>query len=243
MEIESEKDKLETIRLTPHFQDVSDDVLEPLAHHIEVVHIERDDAIWREGNSADRFTFVAEGCVKIAKWTNDDKRVALGLFSQGELIGHAAVFEGSAYPAEAVAVEDVTLLQIRRRHFLGALREEPELMDAIVRHTMERNFELVERLHDLSVASAERRLALLFEKLARSTGIRRPRDEGVIIDIPVSLSRSDLAQMINTRVETAIRKMSRWREEGWIETTSEGFLIHDLESIQEVAAPPEVDFA
>ncbi|MFB6264214.1 MAG: Crp/Fnr family transcriptional regulator [Bradymonadaceae bacterium] len=242
MTIESADEKLEAIQLFPYFYEVSNEILEPLVRFFEVDRYERGDYLWRQGTHAEKFTFIVEGRIKIAKWTSDDEQVVLGLFGEGDPIGHVAVFNEMKYPAEAIAVEDTAVLQIRRKHFLGTLREEPELMEAILRNMMDRNFKLVRRLHDLSVSSAEKRLALLFHKLAYNCGIRRPREDGLVIEIPVSLSRSDLAQMINTRVETAIRKMSKWRDEGLIETKSDGFIIHDLDRIEELAEPADDDF-
>jgi CRP/FNR family transcriptional regulator len=47
-------------------------------------------------------------------------------------------------------------------------------------------------------------------------------------EIPVALSRRDLAELVATSFETAIRIMSRWEREGVLETTRRGFTLRDM---------------
>lgn len=230
----SSSDKLETIRRFPYFGGIPDRVLEPLESYFIPKRLERGDRLWHEGERAVMFTFIAEGRVKVVKMRCDDKELILGLFEGGEPIGHIAVFEERDYPATAVALDDTVVLQIHRSHFLGTLRRESELSEAVVRNLMDRNFELVRRLHDVTVSSAEQRLALLFDKLMYSCGIRKQPDDGdTYVFVPMPLSRAELAQLINTRSETAVRLMSNWRGDDIIETVDEGFEIYKPEELRE----------
>ncbi|MFB6374370.1 MAG: Crp/Fnr family transcriptional regulator, partial [Bradymonadaceae bacterium] len=155
-----------------------------------------------------------------------------------------AVFDEMDYPAGAVALDETLVLQIHRSHFLGTLREEPTLMEAVLRNMMVRNFQLVRRLHDVTVSGAERRLARLFDNLAYSTGIRKQSDDGsTYIFIPMPLSRQDLAQLINTRPETAIRLMSKWRDEEIMETTDEGFEVYEPDELKDIAGTGQEDLS
>jgi CRP-like cAMP-binding protein len=45
--------------------------------------------------------------------------------------------------------------------------------------------------------------------------------------IPIALSRQEIADLVGTTVETAIRILSRWQKEGIVETEKKGFRIPD----------------
>jgi CRP/FNR family transcriptional regulator len=83
--------------------------------------------------------------------------------------------------------------------------------------------------------SVEYRAARLFSTLAQRAGQRR--DGGIFV--PLHLSRQEIAELVGTTVESAIRLMSRWQKEGVVETEPEGFLIRRIESLRELAPPPE----
>jgi len=81
--------------------------------------------------------------------------------------------------------------------------------------------ELTNRLAELSGGRIEARLARFFLKL--TTDIGQPRADGTFI--AVTLSRQELADMIGTTIETAIRVMSRWGKDDIVRTEKDGFLI------------------
>ncbi len=225
-------DKLAALRELALFENIDDATLKPLLDYFIVKRFERGDSIWREGATAVNFTFIVDGMIKIAKYRNDGREVILGVFGADETVGHVAVYSQVPYPASAVALEDTTVLEIFRGHFYGTIQRTPALLEAIMLNMMERNRELVQRLHEVTIASAEQRLALLFCKFSESLGKRVPLGDGrwgVFINIP--LSRNDLSELINVRVETAIRLMSRWNKEGPIRTEKHGFTVTDPETL------------
>jgi CRP/FNR family transcriptional regulator len=86
------------------------------------------------------------------------------------------------------------------------------------------------RLADMT-GSVEYRTARLFATLASRLG--QARDEGVFVPLP--LSRREIADLVGTTVETAIRVMSRWHKEKLVETEAKGFRIHALEALHAIA--------
>lgn len=229
-------DKIQALQELTLFHEIDPSVLEPLAGYFIPRRFERGDRLWREGTDAVNFTFLVEGRVKVVKYLNDGGETILGVFGPDEVVGQLAVYNQIPYPASAYALDDTYILSIHRSHFFGTLREHPELVERMLENMMRRNHELVRRLHELSVCSAEQRLAMLFLKFGESVGKRVRAENGemeVYIDLP--LSRSDIADLINVRVETAIRFMSRWNKEGPVRTEDRGFTIVDYDRLDEIA--------
>ena len=75
--------------------------------------------------------------------------------------------------------------------------------------------------------SAESRAARLFVTLAERMGQRR----GGGVFVPLSLSRQELADLLGTTLETAIRLMSRWQKENVVVTEKDGFYIPDMTKV------------
>ena len=86
------------------------------------------------------------------------------------------------------------------------------------------------RLADMT-GSVEYRAARLFSTLAERMG--RKRGDGLFV--PIRLSRQELANLLGTTTETAIRIMSRWEKERLIHTEKAGFLIKDASALAAIA--------
>jgi CRP/FNR family transcriptional regulator, nitrogen oxide reductase regulator len=228
--------KLEALRDLTIFENISQEVLAPLCDYFVTRRFERGDYLWREGAKAVNFTFIVEGQVKITKYRADGREVILGVFGSDEAVGHLAVYNQIPFPASAVALEDTTVLEIYRSHFYSTIQRHTPLLEAIMRNMMQRNHDLVQRMHEVTVASAEQRLALLFSKFSESCGRRVKLDDGtwgVFIDMP--LSRNDISDLINVRVETAIRLMSKWNKDGPVRTEKRGFTVTSCVRLEELA--------
>ncbi len=76
----------------------------------------------------------------------------------------------------------------------------------------------------------ETRFAHLFLKLADKVG--RPAREGT--QIPVPLSRQELADLAGTTIETCIRIMSRWGKDDVLRTEPQGFLLRDRAALEKL---------
>jgi CRP/FNR family transcriptional regulator len=81
------------------------------------------------------------------------------------------------------------------------------------------------------LGSVEYRAARLFQALASRMGQKRA--EGLFIPLP--LSRQEIADLLGTTIETAIRIMSRWQKDGLVETEKAGFLIRDTAALREIS--------
>ena len=52
--------------------------------------------------------------------------------------------------------------------------------------------------------------------------------------LPVELTRQEIADMVGTSVETAIRILSRWAKEGIVASTADGILIRQRDALEEI---------
>ena len=200
--------------------------LEPLC---ELRAFDKGDVIFEEGSPALYMHFLFRGRVKIVKAT-PDRDLILEILGAGEPVGAVAVFEQRPFPATAVALEPSGTISIPEREFFQLAEKRPEITRRVLAGLTRRLMALNQRLADMT-GSVEYRAARLFSTLADRAG--RPRDGGVFV--PLHLSRQEIAELVGTTVESAIRLMSRWQKDGVVETEPDGFLIPRIESLRKLA--------
>lgn len=177
------------------------------------------------------FHFVLGGRVKVVKAAADGRDVILEIFGPGDPVGAIAAYEERHFPATAVALEATSLFSLPRQEFFGVLAANPMLARGLLLGLTRRMIELTRRLAERS-SRVEYRVARLFLALAARVG--RQEKEGLVI--PVVLHRQDIADMVGTTQETAIRIMSRWGKDGLVLTTDSGFVIPDRAALEEIPA-------
>jgi CRP/FNR family transcriptional regulator, nitrogen oxide reductase regulator len=190
--------------------------------------------LWNAGDPAETLTVVVSGRVKVVRHA-DAGDVILELFGPGEAVGVVAVYNQIPYPATAIAMEPTTLLRLPRRDWFDLLERDPGFTRAMLLAMTRLNMALTRKLAAMHGSRVPSRIATLFLSLARRMG--RETAEGV--EIPLALSRQEIAELVGTTVESAIRVMSQWNREGLLLTGRDRFVIPDRERLREAARAGE----
>ena len=221
----------DVLRLSGIFRRLTPDDRQRLAAVATLRDYDKGAVIFGEGDESDFLYTVATGRVKVFKTTARGTDVILELFGPGDPVGAVAVYESRKYPATAVALEPTSCMLVPRQAFFALLEAHPTLVRGLLVGLTHRLVELTNRLAELSGGRIEARLARFFLKLAGDIGQKRP--DGIFIAI--ALSRQELADMIGTTIETAIRVMSRWGKEDIVRTEKDGFLVVNRDALESMA--------
>lgn len=202
------------------------DALEPLC---ELRAFEKGAKIFEEGDPADDIYFLFLGRVKIVKMAGD-RDLILEILGPGEPVGAVAVYERRPFPATAIALESCGMISIPSREFFTLLEKRPEITRRLLAGLTLRLMALNRRMADMT-GSVEQRIARLFSTLAERIG--ESGQNGPFVRI--ALSRRDIADLVGTTVETAIRVMSRFHKEGIVETEKKGFSIRNPAALARIS--------
>lgn len=189
---------------------------------------EKGETIFREGEPADRIHFVYLGRVKVVK-SAGERDIIIEILGPGEPVGAVAVFERRPFPASAITLEPSSIVSIPEREFFSLLERRPEMMRHLLAGLTYRLMAVNKRLADMT-GSAEQRAARLFLTLADRVGLPK----GDSVTIPLTLSRQEIADLIGTTLETAIRLMSRWQKEELVLTEKSGFVVPRISVLRQV---------
>lgn len=226
----------DTLSGFPGFSDLPREHLTRLSRRVVRRKYTRGEFLWREGDMATALTLIHKGRVKITKHGPSDRDLLLEVAGPGMVIGEVAVYDGGRYPVSAISAGDVEVLQLPVQDALAVLGSGPDAVLSVVGSLARHARRLAQRAADLGEAGVERRLALAMCRLCSRGCDRAQPPPGGTVGIPVSLSRQDLADMVGTSVETAIRVVSRWARRGFVKTEREGFIVANCGALQKIVA-------
>jgi CRP/FNR family transcriptional regulator, nitrogen oxide reductase regulator len=208
------------LRRLPLLATLTDDELADLAGVARLDQFAPEVTVFNQGDPCDRFWMLADGRLKIVHLAEDGRELILEVISPGEVFGGAVLFM-EAHPATARAMLPAETISFPSETYSRLIDQHPPIARQLLKMLGTRLFSQLS-LQVLAGERVERRLAHILLKLADRAGRAEP---GGAILITIPLTRQDLAEMAGTTLETAIRTMSRFRAQGWVETRRGGYVL------------------
>ncbi len=220
----------EFLERTALFKGVDSEVFDQLATAARTKTYARGSMIWRVGESPEALLLVKSGLVKLTRPAARGRTSLCGLFGAPTILGELVLVKGVPYQNAAIpGTANVVLVSIPRELVLSAVHSDPQLALNLFCAFEQKFTALHDKIDVLSAGSVEARLATLLLKLYAQFGDEL--DDGSL-RIGVPLSRQELADMVSTSFETAIRVLARWERERTVATDGDGFTIGDLPRLQ-----------
>ena len=109
------------------FQGLAEDQLKEIADISIEKRFDKGRLIFNEEDDGNGFYLISEGQVKVFKLSSDGKEQILHIFGPGDPFGEVPVFSGQKFPANAAAIEKVSLLFFPRKTFIELISSRPNL--------------------------------------------------------------------------------------------------------------------
>ena len=203
------------------FRGLNPDDLLPIIQAAHPRTVSQDEFFFHQGAAAMSMYLLIAGKARLLQVTPEGSQVLLRFIASGEMFGGIAFLGEATYPASAQAVSDCTAAYWDGETMAHLMQQFSQIAFNAMRHMADRIEELQDRVRELSTERVERRIANALLRLAQQIGQKTP--EGVLINLP--LSRQDLAEMTGTTLYTVSRILSRWEQEGIVDTGRERVLI------------------
>lgn len=176
---------------------------------------------------------IQSGLVKVFRTETSGKQYIVRLAWPGDVLGLPTLFTGIPYLWSAQAVEPTTLCFLPRDSVIQVAAEEKQaglkIIQTLSRFVIESEKKRVELAH----GSVRERLARLLTHLSLHHGVRDKRG----IRFNVSLSRTEMAEMIGIRPETAMRILKEFREDRLLQTKGNEIVLLDPPRLEKLASP------
>jgi CRP-like cAMP-binding protein len=188
-------------------------------------------ALFHEGNPVQGLYCVYSGGVKVFKTGLGGKQLILRMAYAGDVVALEDIFYSKQYTASAEMIEEGRVCLVDKAILIDAIRSSSTLalsvMGALSSEVIYSEDERVE----LAQNPVRERMARLLTVLSESHGT--PSGKGVRIDLPVS--REEMAEMIGTASETAMRLLKEFRDDHLLEVDGRKIHILDREKLRKAA--------
>jgi len=187
------------------------DMLKELAGGRNVNKYKKKQLIFTEGNRPNCLFYVTKGKVKTSKTNDDGKGLVVGLYNEGDFLGHIALLENTNYKETAEAIEETELAVIPREDFEVLINNSHEVSRKFIQLLASNISEKENQLLGLAYNSLRKKVADALIAIYRK--YNATQNEGFTIDI----SRENLATIAGTATESLIRTLGDFKNEKLIE--------------------------
>ena len=197
-----------------------------------IVHkYKRGQNIFVEGTIPNGIYYLTKGKIKKYKSDQDGKEQIIYVCNEGELLGYQALLCGEPYSDSAAALEESLVSFIAKKDFLEILDRSTVLSKKLLINLSHEFGVLINSIATFAHKSVRERLALSLLILKDKYKIKGEENKPVEIILP----REDLANIIGVALETLVRLLHNFKDEGLIETEGRKIRILNLTKLVKVA--------
>lgn len=183
-------------------------------------HLQKKDILYREGQLPRYLYFVVSGQVKVHQTNEFGKELITSMHTAGQFFGHEAILTDQAYIDHATAMDTAEVALIPSNVFLELLYSNRDFSAHFIKILADNSIQQEQELLSLAYNSIRKRVANALMKLYDQS------DEPEL-----RISRDDLASIVGTAKESAIRTLSDFKQEGLIVIEKNQIMLLDPERL------------
>lgn len=184
------------------------------------------DAVLHHGDEAGSLWLVLSGWIKLVRQTPDGKESVIGLCTEGDVFGEAALFAHANYPYHAETISDqAELLSIPSDTIRRLIGKESSLSSRIMSLLHERTSQAQLKFEHMSTMTAAQRLGCFLLRLCHTQ-----HSGNKTIHIPVE--KNLLAAYLGMKPETLSRSQQQLKAVG-ITVSGQAITIPNIEALRE----------
>lgn len=190
--------------------------------------LKKGDSLFEEGDRLNGVYCVRNGVSKLSKLSPNGKDQIVKLATKGEVMGQRSVIAEEHANLSAVAVSDMEVCFIPKDSITTTLHKNPDFTLEVLRHMAHDLKEADDVIVNMSQKTVKQRIAEAFLYL-KNFG---ETEDGFLT---LTLSREDIANVVGTATESAIRIISEFKKKGYIHTSGKKIGIKDERKLKDLA--------
>ena len=135
------------------FEGLPDEMLIALAQKVRERSLSKDEILFEKGDEGDSLFIINSGWVKIVTKDSQGSDVVLNEIGVGEIIGEMSLLDNEPRSAGVVALEETTVLELKRDDFMEIMKQQPDLALSVIRNFSSRmryNTSYIEKITEMS---------------------------------------------------------------------------------------------
>lgn len=199
-------------RLSNIFCSITDDEAHDMSIDKSSTYYKKGQLVFYEGNRPSGLYCINKGKIKLYQIGASGREQIVRLAKEGDVLGYRALISGEVYNASAAAIEDSLICFIPRKTFFDLLQVNSELSTRVMQLLSHDLKSAETRITGLAQKPVRERLAETLLMLQQFYGTEK---DGATIN--ATLTREDMANIVGTATETAIRLLSEFKSEKLID--------------------------
>ncbi len=191
--------------------------------------IKKGEPLFSEGEHINGIFCIKDGICKVSKMSENGRNQIVNLITKGDILGERSLVTQEASNLEAIALEDMEVCFIPKEEIIEDLEKNPKFSMSVLKD-MANNLKKADNIIvDMAQKTVKQRLA---ETLINLKEKFDTNNDGII---NVRLSREDIANIIGTATESAIRLLSDLKKKKYIEFVGKEIKILNLSELEKIA--------
>ncbi|WP_449388238.1 Crp/Fnr family transcriptional regulator [Chryseobacterium lineare] len=212
------------------FDELPDCDKEMLKRAMQNKNYRKNEAIFTDGTIPTGIFYLKTGKVKKYKVDNDGREQIIYIYNTGEFFGYSAILSNESYGDTTQAIENSVIAFISKEDFLKIL-DQSVVFSRLLLKSLSHEFSVMANLMTvLSQRTVRERVALSLLILHKKYHSNTPEEH-----VYISLSRTDLANMVGTANETLARILHDFRQDGLIVMDGRKIQLTDLKQLIHIA--------
>jgi CRP-like cAMP-binding protein len=207
------------LRTTELFGALDDDAVGALAKQLVPRNYRKGQPLFHQGDPGTSLFIICEGAVAVFVTSENGDRMVLTTLGATDLLGEIALLDEGSRSASAEALEPTTALALSRTAFLDLLRDQPAMVDQLLRSMGSLVRRLSEQASDFVFLDLPGRVAKAVLRLAEDV----PSTGGAPVEVTVTQGR--LAEMVGGSRQSVNQILQNFAGRGMLEVQGRRLIV------------------
>lgn len=191
--------------------------------------IKKGEVLFDEGEYINGVFCVKDGVCKVSKMSDNGRDQIIHLIRKGDILGERSLINNEASNLKAIAVNDMEVCFIPKEEILRDLENNSNFSMDVLKKMANSLKKADDVIVDMAQKTVKQRLAVTLLLLDSKF------DKNENGSININLSREDIANIIGTATESAIRLLSEFKKKKLIDLKGKEIFITDVKALKELS--------
>jgi len=191
--------------------------------------IKKGEVLFEEGDHINGVFCISDGICKVSKMSSNGRDQIIHLVHKGDILGERSLINDEVANLKATAINDMEVCFIPREEIIRDLERNSDFSMNVLKDLANSLKGADNVIVDMAQKTVKQRLAEMLINLEEKFG----HDLDNILNI--HLSREDIANIIGTATESAIRLLSEFKKEGVITLKGKNISLKDIPELKKIA--------
>ena len=191
--------------------------------------LQKGEVIFEEGDHLNGVFCISKGICKVSKMSENGRDQIIHLVHKGDILGERSLINDEISNLKATAISPMEVCFIPKEEIINDLKKNPNFSMSVLKDLANSLKNVDNTLVNMAQKTVKQRLAELLLNLEQKFGVDSENT------LHIQLSREEIANIIGTATESAIRLLSELKKEGVISMHGKKIAINNRNQLKRIS--------